>query len=379
MATIKQYQKKNGEKAWYFKTYLGIDPITGKKQTTTRRGFKTQKEAKIALARLEVQAKDNKYIPQKNITFGEVAELWLKKYKTTVKASSYLRVSAIFNSNILPKFKEKRINKITIPYCQKVVSEWHNEYKTYKSIRTYTSSVFDYAVELKFLDDNPMKHVPIPKQKKEYNEKKAFFEKDELEEFLEYCKKDSYPLTYPIFRVLSFTGIRKGELSALTWNDIDFTNATLTVNKTMARSLNGFEVTPPKTYSSERIISLDAITVDVLKKWRVTQKKYLLSFGINSLQPNQLVFPSKTNRPISYPNINKLLKKICVRYNLKSISVHGFRHTHCSLLFEAGLSVKEVQYRLGHASPRTTLEIYAHVTKGQKEKIAEKFASYVSF
>jgi integrase len=302
-----------------------------------------------------------------------------KKYKTTVKASSYLRVSAIFNSNILPKFKEKRINKITIPYCQKVVSEWHNEYKTYKSIRTYTSSVFDYAVELKFLDDNPMKHVPIPKQKKEYNEKKAFFEKDELEEFLEYCKKDSYPLTYPIFRVLSFTGIRKGELSALTWNDIDFTNATLTVNKTMARSLNGFEVTPPKTYSSERIISLDAITVDVLKKWRVTQKKYLLSFGINSLQPNQLVFPSKTNRPISYPNINKLLKKICVRYNLKSISVHGFRHTHCSLLFEAGLSVKEVQYRLGHASPRTTLEIYAHVTKGQKEKIAEKFASYVSF
>jgi hypothetical protein len=81
MATIKQYQKKNGEKAWYFKTYLGIDPITGKKQTTTRRGFKTQKEAKIALARLEVQAKDNKYIPQKNITFGEVAELWLKNTK----------------------------------------------------------------------------------------------------------------------------------------------------------------------------------------------------------------------------------------------------------------------------------------------------------
>ncbi|MDT2526039.1 Arm DNA-binding domain-containing protein, partial [Enterococcus raffinosus] len=72
MAMIKQYQKKNGDKAWYFKTYLGINPLTGKKQYTTKRGFKTKKEAKIALAKLELQAKDNKYTPQSNMTFGEV-------------------------------------------------------------------------------------------------------------------------------------------------------------------------------------------------------------------------------------------------------------------------------------------------------------------
>ncbi|MDT2525885.1 Arm DNA-binding domain-containing protein, partial [Enterococcus raffinosus] len=72
MAMIKQYQKKNGDKAWYFKTYLGINPLTGKKQYTTKRGFKTKKEAKLALAKLELQAKDNKYTPQSNMTFGEV-------------------------------------------------------------------------------------------------------------------------------------------------------------------------------------------------------------------------------------------------------------------------------------------------------------------
>ncbi|RBT66936.1 hypothetical protein EA82_02501 [Enterococcus hirae] len=78
MAMIKQYQKKNGEKAWYFKTYLGIDPLTGKKRYTTKRGFKTQKEAKIALSRLELELQKTGMPTSTNTTFKESAELWIK-------------------------------------------------------------------------------------------------------------------------------------------------------------------------------------------------------------------------------------------------------------------------------------------------------------
>lgn len=198
---IKQYTKKDGSKWWYFKAYLGVDPLTGKKRYTTRRNFKTQKEAKIAKARLEVQAKDNKYTPQNNLTFGEVTEMWLAKYKTTVKESSYLRVSSIFNSAILPHFDKKKISKITIPYCQKVVANWSDNYSTYKSIRSYTSSVFEYAKEMRLIEDNPMTHVPVPKKKREASKEIVFLETDELQQFLEYCKKDSYPLSYPAFKI----------------------------------------------------------------------------------------------------------------------------------------------------------------------------------
>ncbi|MDN6545610.1 MAG: Arm DNA-binding domain-containing protein, partial [Enterococcaceae bacterium] len=81
MAMIKQYQKKNGEKAWYFKTYLGIDPLTGKKRYTTKRGFRTQKEAKIALARLEVLATDKELLKETSYTFAQVKDMWMEQYK----------------------------------------------------------------------------------------------------------------------------------------------------------------------------------------------------------------------------------------------------------------------------------------------------------
>jgi integrase len=377
---IKEYEKKDGKKYWMFKAYLGIDPSSGKKIYTTRRGFKTQKEAKIAKSRLELQAQDNKYLPQNNITFGEVAKEWLKRYKTQVKESSYIRVVAIFKSNILPKLDKKKIAKISIPYCQTLVTEWYEKYETYKAIRSYTVAVFDYAIELRYINDNPMKHVPVPKKKKKIIDKKRFYEKEELELFLDCCEADKYPLTYPMFRLLAFSGIRKGELAALTWNDIDFEKKTLTVNKTVARNIESkLIVTDPKSYASNRRLSLDEKTISVLKKWRTTQKKYLLSHGINSLQPNQLIFSSKTNLLLDHARLNKLMEKICKANNIENINVHGLRHTHCSLLFAAGLSVQEVQDRLGHSSARTTLEIYSHFTKGQREQAAEKFAKYINF
>lgn len=377
---IKSYQKKDGTKCWMFKAYLGINPSTGKKQYTTRRGFRTQKEAKLAKSQLELQAKDNKYTPQSNMTFGDVADKWLEVYKTTVKESSYSRVYTLFQSNILPLFKEKRISKITIPYCQKAVYQWYEKYKSYKAIRSYTSAVFDYAKELRLISNNPMDHVPVPKKKKEVIRGKKFYEKEELEEFLEYCKVDKFPLTYPLFRLLSFTGMRKGELLALNWNDFDFNQSTVTISKTVARNYQGRPIiTDPKNYSSNREISLDVETVNVLKKWRMEQRRYLLSYGINSLNPDQLVFSSKSNYVLDHSRLNRLLDRICKKNDLVNIKVHGLRHTHCSLLFEAGLSIQEVQYRLGHSNARTTLEIYSHVTKNQQERSADKFANYIDF
>lgn len=364
-----------------FKTYLGIDPLTGKRLFTTRRGFKTSNEAKIALARLKVDVKDNKYTPEQNYTFTQIKDLWLRQYKDTVKESTYQRVKFLFEKNISKKFGDKRISKYTVPYCQNAINEWKDQFATHRALKSYTSRIFDFALKMNVLKDNPMTHVSFSKGKtKQTLEKEVYLESDELKRFLQCCEDDSFPLTLPFFRLLAFTGLRKGEALALTWNDVDFTHNQLTVNKTAALNEKGEVIaTSPKTPSSTRTISLDQRTIEVLKKWRKDQREYLLAYGHNSLKPNQLVFASKNNNYLVLSRFNNVLDRICEKNDFPHLKVHGFRHTHCSLLFEAGLSVKEVQERLGHSNVQTTLNIYTHLTKKQKDVVAEKFSNYVNF
>ncbi|EMF0060211.1 site-specific integrase [Enterococcus hirae] len=381
MAMIKQYQKKNGEKAWYFKTYLGIDPLTGKKRYTTKRGFKTQKEAKIALARLEVLATDKKLVKDNNYTFTQVKDMWIEQYKPTVRESTYLRVKFLFDKNISTFFGNKKIQSYNIAYCQEAINKWKEQYSTYKALKCYTSAVFDYAKKMNLIKENPMKEVTFSKgERKQKKTKLKYFEKEELRDFLECCQKDKFPITYPLFRVLAFTGIRKGEALALTWDDVDFFNKTLEINKTITRnSDNKFISTPPKTNTSIRKISLDDETLNILKTWKTQQKRYLLAHGQHIKIKNQIIFSSKNNNYMDITRPNIILSRICKKYNFNDITIHGFRHTHCSLLFEAGLSIKEVQERLGHSDIHTTMNIYTHVTKKQKERSADKFAAYLNF
>ncbi|WP_437401600.1 Arm DNA-binding domain-containing protein, partial [Melissococcus plutonius] len=118
---IKKYIKKDGSSAWYFKAYLGIDPITGKKRYTTKRGFRTQKEAKIALARLEVLATDKELVKDNSYTFAQVKDMWIEQYKPTVRESTYLRVKFLFDKNISTFFGNKKIQSYNIAYCQETI------------------------------------------------------------------------------------------------------------------------------------------------------------------------------------------------------------------------------------------------------------------
>lgn len=117
--------------------------------------------------------------------------------------------------------------------------------------------------------------------------------------------------------------------------------------------------------------------MDILKAWRKQQKKDYLHLGYNTTQPNQLVFSNENNEFIQPTKTRKWLMNILKKYNLKKITTHGLRHTHCSLLFEAGATLKDVQDRLGHTDSKTTLDIYTHVTQKAKAETIEKFENYL--
>lgn len=381
---IKEYTTKKGEKRYYFKAYLGTDPITGKKKNTTRRGFKTKKEASTALARLKVEVEDNgvNALSQKNMKFKEVYELWLPSYQQTIKESSFFTQTSAIKLHILPYFGGIYLNKITPLYCQKITDLWAKEYVNYNNLIGLTQRILKYAVHLDVIRQNPMDKVIKPKRKKEVDEveKKApFYDSQQLKYFLECVKSLDDPQLYLMFHLLAYTGMRKGELLALRWQDYNELLGTISINQTLAHGLGRKPIfQTPKTKASKRTISLDDLTLSLLNQWRKVQRETLFRLGHNSNQKGQLIFTDLDNQHFTLDYLTTRLPTILKNFNLPRMTIHGFRHTHCSLLFEAGASLKQVQDRLGHTNIKTTMDIYNHVTPKQKDETANLFAQFMA-
>lgn len=384
MAKIKEYRKNDGSVNYKFSVYVGTNPFTGKKERTTRRGFKTIKEAELALAQISLDIANGKFkFSEPPKTFKEITKLWLPIYKTTVKEVTYTATVSIIDLFINPKFGEKLIDKIDVTYCQKIVNEWANERpRSFKKSKFYVGKIFDYAVNIGIVDDNPMKKVLMPRVQVE-QKKIEFFNKDELKQFLQFAWEFDQNKVYTFFRLLAYSGMRKGEAYALTWEDVDFKKNQISISKSLARGENRrLYISSPKTKNSVRTISMDKDTMNHLKRWRNTQRQQLLKLGNPTKREYQNLFTTDENEyyqpTVDAHWLKRIYKQENVPKDFKKISTHGFRHTHASLLFEAGASIKEVQDRLGHSDITTTMNIYAHVTEAARDKTADLFADYIS-
>ena len=378
---IKEYKLKDGTKRYLIKCYMGLDSLTGKRITTTRRGFKTQKEASLAEARLKLEyeektfnAKNSKY------TFQQIYELFLVEHKNTVKSGTYATTVRYAKLHILPKIANKRIDSFTVLDCQKLVNQWAEYFNSAKYPKGIAQQVFDYAIKMNIITDNPMRKVKLPKRKETINEVNKFYNTDELKHFFD-CVKDYGNMKYlAFFRLLAFTGMRKGEALALNWSDIDFNKKQVHITKGVVLDENEIPIiSTTKTKKSVRTVSLDDESLATLKKWKLEQAKELMSIGINSMNKHQLLFTYDANKLYRPSYSNCWLEQIIKKYNLKKITMHGFRHSHCSLLFEMETPIQVVQERLGHTNIKTTMDIYTHVTEKQRDKVADNFAKHIGF
>lgn len=381
MLQIKSYTKKNGKTYYKFQTYLGTDQ-TGKVVRAARQGFASKSEARKEAMRLKSEYQEDGYQKPTYETFEEVYELWFEsRYLNKVKESTAVKTKELFKNHILKDFGKLRITAITFAHCQEAVNKWSKKTTKTKSMVGYCKRIFDYAIyAMDIIKKNPMNGVDVPKLKKTSKEDYAFYSREELEHFLECAKKEGNSKWFVMLRLLSFSGMRKGEALGLQWKDINFENQTVSINKTLARGEdNKLIIQTTKTTSGERTISLDDKTLEILKQWRTTQRLDYLKLGMNTNRPTQNIFTNLENNYIQHAHLTTVMDRIVKKHNLKRITVHQLRHSHCSLLFEAGANIKEVQERLGHSSYEVTLNIYTHVTKERKEETAAKFASFMGF
>lgn len=379
---IKSYKLKNGETRWKIKGALGTNPYTGKRVYYHRRGFTSRNEAKKELLQLE-NAFHEQYIYKsklKNrITLNEAIDMWLEFYKTQVKINTYNIALDLFRLKIRPTLGEYFIDMIEVKDCQKLVNHWYQTYTKASSLVSLVSRVFKFAIMQGYAKDNPMGKIIRPKNTHKEKYDGYFYDKDELATFLSIVKENESLRLYTVFHLLSYTGIRRGELLGLQWRDINFDKKTLTVNRVLAydNKAKKWNYQSPKTKDSQRTIAIDKTTIQVLKTWRNKQRTILFQLGYNTNGKEQLVFTSSTNQPIAYSVIRNAITRTLKNSDLPYINIHGFRHTHCAILFSAGVPMHEVKARLGHASITTTMDIYNHISKDDRDGTADTFANFM--
>lgn len=378
---IKKYTTKNGETRYLFQTYLGIDPITNKERRTTRRGFKTMKEAKQAERNLLLDVEENG-LPSnqsdgfRDPTFEELASLWLENYKTTVKPSTFENVRVKVEKMTEEHFKELKLKKITVAYCQRVVIELSKSYVLYNHYLSVINRIFKYAVLMDILDSNPFDKVIKPKSR-QVQRKGNFLTKEELKEFLKLAQTATLSYFFPLVHLMSYTGLRQGEALALKWSDIDFENKKITVDKTATRIKERQTLQTPKTKNSKRVISIDSATLSILKSWKKDQIKIYFKNGKHFEGDENFIFTNQRGEWVHIHNFIRYFKRFIADHKLKSITPHGLRHTHASLLFSAGVEPKNISDRLGHSTVQITLDLYTHITEEQRTDTVDKLLEYM--
>ena len=377
---IKKYVTKKGETRYLFQTYLGIDPATGKEKRTTRRGFKTIKEAKAAERDLLLDVEENGFSSNEdfqNPTFAEVAELWLESYKSTVKPTTYQGVKIKLDVMIDLYFTDMKIQQISVAYCQKVAIQLSNRYILYTNYYSVISRVFKYATSIDIIKSNPLDKIIKPKNRP-LKVKENYYTKQELTDFLKVCKENCKPVEYTFYHLLAFTGLRIGEAIGLMWSDVDFENKRLNISRTAVKIGKEQTVQDPKTKRSKRVITLDDETLNVLKLWKRQQIKEYFQAGKAYQHDSNYIFTNSKGKWLLTATMKvKLSSFFCKHNKLKKITPHGFRHTHASLLFEAGITAKIISDRLGHNNVQTTLDMYTHINDNQRVEVVDQLMDFI--
>jgi integrase len=370
---------KRGD-SYRIRVSMGKDAATGRYTSyfETFRGDKT--EADKRLRELLTQLDKGIFVKPGNTTLGEYLKSWLMDYcRPNLSQRTQELYSYICQKHILPTLGSVpltglRPQQLQRLYAEKIGSGLSN--RTVQLIHVTLHKALKNAVRAGLLVRNITESVDTPKiQRREMH----VMSETDLHLFLEYAKDSPY---YTLFYTGLFTGMRRAELLALRWSDIDLELCQLSVTRSMQYiygedKKNRISFKEPKTTKSRRLIALSPSTVLTLREHKAKQTELRQSLGYAPPLDNDLVFSHYDGSPLLPNSVTHAWIKLARRCGLHGIRLHDARHTHASLLLKQGVHPKIVQERLGHGSIQITLDTYSHVAPGLQQAAAKKFDDIV--
>lgn len=377
---------------WYYVIDIGIDPKTGKRKQKRKGGFSTKKEAEIAAANIIKELNEGTFIKESDITFKAFSEQWIEMYEASgiVKVST-VRVRKHEVKRLMDYFAKLKLKDITLKRYQDALLDLKKRgfaENTISGAHRTGRMIFKKAVELGLIKKDPTEFAVLPREQKTVEELESrkdvpkYLERDELLRLLDTARKHGLDRDYPMFLTLAYTGMRIGELAALKWSDIDFDEQLISITKTYYNPTNNakaYQLLTPKTISSIRTIDVDDYVLSELKKLRAWQNEIRMKYR-DTYHDENFVFAKLSNkRLLGYPENLKMIRLRMTRLLRlagldQTLSPHSLRHTHTSLLAEAGATLEEIMERLGHVDDQTTRNVYLHITKRRKKEVSQKFA-----
>ena len=306
----------------------------GKSRSTTKRGFKTKKEALAYEYEFKSTSKE-----RVDMTIAELSERYLEDRKLHIKPSRYASMEQIIRNHILPYIGNLKLSELT-PLTMR---HWQNELIIQKcspsSLVTYhrqCSTLLNFGVKYYGMKENPLRKIgSMGKMETRVN----FWEPEEFQQFIEAVTNPKYKLC---FLLLFYSGMRVGELLALNEGDFDFTKNKISITKSLMHVTK--EITTPKTESSVRVIEMPVGVMQEVKKY------------IDSLEE-----ASSPLFQVAPQTLLQALQRYAKVANVKEICLHDLRHSNASFLIHVGIPITTISKRLGHKSPNITLAVYSHM------------------
>lgn len=348
---------------------------------------KSQRVVVEKMQELRKKRDDNYYIENKNITLEEWLKEWMRVYKKPYISPRTYQGYVEKSKTILEHLGNMQLQKIELYHLQKFISDLQNEGKSPKSLRHYYSILkmcFDDAIMCRHISLNPTRNLKLPSmRRKELN----IMTKEEQLVFEGFMKKYRMGTAYI---VLVNTGLRAGELSGLTWKDVDFENKALYVRRGMQKittyddDFNKVKrerkVTDVKTENSYRVVPMLDKVVKILQEYKKkvqAEQEELAELG-EGFKEDDFIFKTKYNHPITSEYLRKTCQGICKSNNFRKVGIHELRHTFATRSIEAGIDLRVLQEILGHASYSTTADIYVHILGQVKLSQMNRLEDYLT-
>jgi integrase len=349
---------------------LGRDPVTGKPKQQWISVKGTKKDAEKRLSDLLHQLDTGTFMKPGKTTFGEFLERWLKDYGSNLSPRGFERYKGIVEKHLLPKLGSIPLMQLRPEHIQKHYTDTLKDGLSAGTVR-YHHAVLNIALQTAVkwgLVGRNVADAASPPQTR--RSEMQIWDEDDISRFLEVAKETPY---YALFYTALFTGMRRSELLALRWQDVDFILSQIYVNRSLHHLKDGSYIfTEPKSATSRRTIALPPSVTLLLRECYEKQEQERAKLGI-CLTDDDLVFSTLEGKPLRPNTVTYAWTRLANRAGIKVIRFHDARHTHASLMLKQSVHPKIVQERLGHSSIQITLDTYSHVAPGLQQSAAESF------
>ncbi len=359
--------RKRKDGRWEGRYTAGINPENGKQIFKNVLG-KTQADVKEKLKKALADSQRLVLTKQGKYTVGTWMDAWFENVaKVKVRPSSHQTYRGYIDNHIKPYIGNIPLEKLTTMELQKLYRKLLTSRrverieaqklpkglsaKTVRNINQVISSAMDLAVAQKIILENPTNACSLPRV--EHKEMQTI-SSEQLQAFPEEAKRSG---VYEMYYIDLSTGLRRGELLGLKWEDIDMNQGIIRVRRQISRIDGKIVEAPLKTKNSYRAVTISPQAIEVLKAQKEKAN-------------DEYVFSSPNGGPISPDSVNNMLKRVLERAGIPKVRFHDLRHTFATLALQNGVDIKTVSGMLGHFSAGFTLDTYAHVTTvAQKEAV----------